>query len=232
VIFILSGCSDSKQVKDLNDKLSDANAKLIKNGIDSAKLYNKISELETKLKLVSGNQLFELEKQQNEAAIAQACSQPFNINICPNSITKAGNLAIQSGISGGNSSIFWITYSLKIFFIIFIATFPIFIGSAIWTRRFKPIFDAYKVKKKAIEEFDERLKIIAESFELSRIELEQIKWEIGQQMHQFNANQSAMQEELDERSVEIEEKKRICETLDANIHSKQAALHAMQAFKL
>lgn len=114
--MLLSGCTESTEdFKKLNKLVEEQTYNIgvlqYRNKIQA----ERIEELESDIRKNFYGKLLERKNLEKEAAIAHACRYPFNFNVCPNSMVKAGDDAIKQGISGGSDYIFWSLVFLKIF---------------------------------------------------------------------------------------------------------------------
>ena len=230
-ISLLSACSDKEKIASLeaqNSKLSKENIQL---GVDYEKILAANSDMALKIQNEYAIRMFELEKQRIAAAITQACKQPFNINVCPESVTAAGEISIKNGVSGGDRLLFWLPYSLKMLSLILILFLSSMIGFRIWSRKFKPIFVAVKDAKKFLAEADQRVLDIDNLLAARKKGLDTTNAKIQHQEQVFDTNAAGFENQLNVFEEEIKNKKQVLVDLDAQQKSKQAALDALQSFK-
>jgi hypothetical protein len=238
-LLLLSGCDALKDNDQLRNELKtsqDSNTKLT---LDKNNLELKNSNLTSKIEILSSRinndyttKIAELEKQERDAAITQACTQPFNINVCPKSMTKPGENAIKNGISGGSNPIFWIVYSLKWLSLILITFPPLLILSKLWYRQFKPkLKEIYNMNDVLISQKKE----LQEILETKKNEIQKV-YEINdignKRGKELNSRFSDAEDELNTLLEQIQTERNNLAAIEKKDKSMETAIGALRAFEL
>lgn len=141
-VISLSGCVDQEELKSLRIELIKTQAYNKSIGLELNKLKEK-DDSEYRRLMVSAEYFSQ------EAAIAQACKQPFNINTCPKALTAPGEEAIKNHYSGGQTYVFWSVYIAKLFLLMIVFLAPLVFLVDWWSRRIKPNLEAFSKMEKA-----------------------------------------------------------------------------------
>ena len=208
--FLLIGCSDNEVGRLKNEAVDRTNQ------IKELKSENKLlresnNEIQAMLDTDYLDKDFKLKQNEKEAAIAQVCMQPFNINFCPNSVTKAGEAVIKDGVSGGANPYFLVGYILKLFFILVLFIAPVLFLLWFWSKRIKPNLTAAARADARVAEAELKLIRLNEDYESEYIKL----------INRLQVKKNYTEIELDRMDSELEEKVRALETLDEKIKGKE-----------
>lgn len=134
-----------------------------------------------------------------EAAVAQACKQPFNINFCPKSMTEIGEKAIKNNVSGGDQVyFFWSIYIAKMFFLVIVVLVPVAVLVDWWSSRIKPNLEAFSIMEKATLAGEAALSAIRQTLAVEEQKLTSISNEISSGVLSLKAQRKAIDEMQDE----------------------------------
>ena len=220
IVLLLAGCFNlnEKEIKELQSKNAQLNNQI-------AELVSSNREAQAKINIDYGKRAAELEQMQIEAAIAGGCRQLFNI--CPDSITAPGDAALQNGVSGGSSWIFWGIYLAKTLTILL----PFLLLLELWTQRFKPNLNALDQAQRYLQDAKNQLDAIQQSQSSTQMHLNDLKDEYTVQRKSLNADLAKRRQEIAKADAELESKKNQIEAIEEERKKKESAVKALQSFK-
>lgn len=170
----ISACSDTEDVKAAKNQTTIFQGLAAQFKVLNDQCRAQLTDVESRLETVKGDYIQKAlvaESMSREAAIANACKKPFDINICPESMTKAGENAILQGVSGGDSPIFWTVYAMKLLLIMFVVVLPFALLADYLSRRIKPNLGAYSRVEKAILDAQEKIISYGDEIKIKQKEL-------------------------------------------------------------
>lgn len=157
ILFIavfLTACGDKTAIDELNSDLSKARQTIIGTSILNQRLETENQELKLKIKEVYSGQSIRLARLEKEAAIAHACRYPFNFNVCSDSMVKAGDEAIRSGVSGIYTTTFWLLLFAKFIIPAFIILIYTIVYYEIKKYRLNPVFSKAEKAQEILAGFE------------------------------------------------------------------------------
>jgi uncharacterized membrane-anchored protein YhcB (DUF1043 family) len=212
IALFLSGCSfEANRLKAENENLRMEVQQLRSNNIEIATMLNQ----EYAARMAEFNKLEHL------AGIAQGCRVLFNV--CPESITKPGDLAIASGASGAFTLQYWVIKIIKFSLLIGL----VIVAVLLWSMRLRPDLRAKVELESNLAETRDNIK--EAKSELEVVLQEKIKAQndcilVRKELNQLN-------DQLDEASDDLEDLHNKTAEVDAQIKQKETALRALGAFK-
>jgi DNA repair exonuclease SbcCD ATPase subunit len=197
------------------------------------------ADLQSQLNNDYNGKVLKSRQMEKEAAIAQACMQPFNINFCPSSVTKAGEAVIKNNISGGANPYLWPAYLLKFIFILVIFIILVFVPLELWSKRIKPNLTAKErtdndvaESRATLELMNDRIKYLKEEMAILEKKLALRKEEVEQELIDLESENEEKIKSIEETFKEkFENNKIILKNQDDEIKQKDSSIQALKAFE-
>ena len=225
IVMMLAGCLDGPEIKELREENAQLKNRAAELDSRNQQLVSSNQEAQAKINIDYGKRVAELEQMQIEAAIARGCRHFFNI--CPDSITAPGDAALQQGVSGGSSWIFWGIYLAKMLTILL----PFLLLLELWTQRFKPNLNALDQAQRDLQDAKNQLDAIQQSQSSTQRHLNDLKDEYTVQRKSLNADLAKRRQEIAKADAELESKKNQIEAIEEERKKNESAVKALQSFK-
>lgn len=235
--LFLSAC-DSKKIENVVQQPLSSSSNTAAQEHLTITLTRENIDLKSKFNIDFNERFIKLEQMKKEAAIAQACMQPFNINFCPSSVTAAGEAAIRNNISGGANPYLWPAYLFKFIFILVIFIMLVFVPLELWSKRIKPNLTAKErtdndvaESRATLELMNDRIKYLKGEMAILEKKLALRKEEIEQELIDLESEHEENIKSLEETFKEkFENNQIILKNQDDEIKQKDSSIQALKAF--